>query len=154
EIYPWTSEDLIAKWRNLPHLEVPGATYFVTFRSTIVLAPAAREIVLEELCACDRKRIDLEAAVVMPDHAHLILRLIGDEKLSRNLKLIKGRTSRRFNLLLKREGRLWIEESFDRIIRCEEELEEKIEYIRQNPVKRSLASYPAAYKWLVLRSKN
>jgi hypothetical protein len=32
------------------------------------------------------------------------------------------------------------------------ELEEKLEYISQNPVKRGLTSYPDRYEWLVIKS--
>jgi hypothetical protein len=44
-----------------------------------------------------------------------------------------------------------MDESFDHIIRHEAELEEKIEYIRQNAVKRGLVIRPDDYKWLFLR---
>jgi REP element-mobilizing transposase RayT len=151
EIDPWSSEDLIAKRRNLPHLEVPGATYFVTFRSILTLLPVARDLIVEEIRGCDGKNIELDAAVAMPDHVHLLFRLFERENLSRVLKLIKGRSGRRINQVLKRRGKLWIEESFDRIVRNEAELEEKIEYIRCNPVKRGLVYHPEDYGWLVVK---
>jgi REP element-mobilizing transposase RayT len=150
EVDPWSSEDLIAKRRNLPHLEVSGATYFLTFRSILMLPPAARDLIVEEIRGCDGKNIELDAAVAMPDHVHLLFRLFEPENLSRVLKLIKGRSGRRINQVLKRRGKLWVEESFDRIVRNEAELEEKIEYIRNNPIKRGLVDSSAAYKWLVV----
>ncbi len=54
---PWGSEDVAFTRRNLPHLEVPGATYFVTFRccSKIALAPEARALVITAIQACDRR---------------------------------------------------------------------------------------------------
>jgi hypothetical protein len=47
-IEPWKSEYLVVRRRNLPHLEVPGATYFVTFhcRSGVELAAQARDVVI------------------------------------------------------------------------------------------------------------
>src|SRR5712692_2944846 len=92
-IDPWRSEDRVFKRRNLPHLEVPAATYFVTFRcrSKIELPPEARDLVMAAIQGCDRESIDLDAAVVMPDHAHAIFRLIGPHKLSQVLQRIKGR---------------------------------------------------------------
>jgi len=66
-IDPWNSEYLSISRRNLPHLNVPGATYFITFRSTIELSPAARDVVFATILACNQKKIDLDAAVVMPD---------------------------------------------------------------------------------------
>ncbi len=84
--------------------------------------------------ASDRKSIDLDAAVVMPDHVHAIFRIIEPYMLSQVLQQMKGRSARQINQILKRDGSLWLVESFDHIIRHAKELEEKIEYIRQNPV--------------------
>jgi REP element-mobilizing transposase RayT len=152
EIDPWNSEDATLKRRNLPHFEAADATYFVTFRSTILLPPDARDLIMIEIHNSARRSIDLDAAVVMPDHVHLIFRLLEDEKLGLVLKLIKGRAARSINQLLRRQGRLWIEESFDHVIRYEAELEQKVEYIRQNPVKKSLVIRPEDYRWLIVRA--
>jgi len=77
-IDPWKSDSLTYRRRNLPHLEVPHATYFVTFRSRsgLVLPPAARDQVMLVIERCDSNCIELQAAVVMPDHAHLIFRIL------------------------------------------------------------------------------
>ncbi len=98
--------------------------------------------------------IELDAAVVMPDHVHMILRLIGAEDLSDVLRMIKGRAARLVNQFLIRTGPLWIEESFDHVIRYEKEFEDKREYVRQNPVKRGLAAQPHDYKWLFVRARD
>ena len=90
--------------------------------------------------------------MVMPDQTHLIFRLIEPYELSQMLQGIKGRTARQINQLLKKEGAVWSDESFDQIIRHTAELEEKIEYGRQNPVKRGLADHPDDYKWLFVKS--
>jgi hypothetical protein len=74
-IEPWKSEYLAVRRRNLPHLAVPGATYFITFRAKTELSPAAREVVFAAIVGCNQKSINLDAAVVMPDHVHLVLRL-------------------------------------------------------------------------------
>ncbi len=150
----WTSVELAVSRRNLPHLEVPGATYFITFRccSKIELPPEARDLVIAAIQACDRNSIDLDAAVVMPDHVHLIFRLINRYKLSDVLQRIKGRSARQINQMLDSEGSVWRDESFDHIIRHAAELEEKIEYIRQNPVKKGLVDRSDRYKWLFVRS--
>jgi REP element-mobilizing transposase RayT len=42
-------------------------------------------------------------------------------------------------------------ESVDHVIRHGQELEEKLEYIRQNPVKQGLEDSPGNYKWLFAR---
>src|SRR5438874_1632969 len=77
-INPWKSAELIFTRRNLPHLEVPGATYFITFRcrSNRQLPPEARDLLMNTILRLDGRTIDLDAAVVMPDHAHTIFRVI------------------------------------------------------------------------------
>lgn len=152
-IDPWKSEELTFKRRNLPHVEVPGATYFVTFRckSTAQLSPEARDLVMDAIQACAGLSIDLDAAVIMSDHAHAIFRLIGTHRLSQILKQIKGRSARRINQLQKTEGSLWMDETFDHIVRDGTDLEGKIEYIRQNPVKIGLVSRSADYQWLFVK---
>jgi REP element-mobilizing transposase RayT len=155
---PWKSNELTYSHRNLPHLEAPGATYFITFRCTrgIQLPDRARDLIMAAIEACNGTSIDLDAAVVMPDHSHTIFRLIEPHKLSRVLQQIKGRSARQVNQLLKEDHRLkpvplWMDESFDHIVRTEAEWQEKIEYIRQNPVKKGLASTPEEYRWLFAR---
>ena len=102
--------------------------------------------------ACNQTSIDLDAAVVMPDHAHLIFRLIEPYRLSQVLQRIKGGSASQINQMLKSEGSVWSDESFDHIIRHAGELEEKLEYIRQNPVKRGLVDHPDSYRWLFTKS--
>jgi REP element-mobilizing transposase RayT len=147
-IDPWKSQYLTVRRRNLPHLGVPGATYFITFRSKTELSPATRDIVFATIRACNQASIDLDAAVMMPDHTHLIFILIEPYRLSQVLQRIKGRSARRINQMLKGEGSVWSDESFDQIIRHAAELEEKLEYIGQNRVKRGLVNQPEGYRWL------
>jgi REP-associated tyrosine transposase len=151
-IDPWKSEYLAVRGRNLPHLTVPGATYFITFRAKTELSPAARDAVFAAIVGCNQKSIDLEAAVVMPDHVHLILRLIEPCELPQVLQRIKGGSAHRINQILNSQGSVWTDESFDHVIRRAEELAEKTEYIRQNPVKRGFADRPQGYRWIFTKN--
>jgi putative transposase len=146
---PWKSEYLSRRRRNLPHLAVPGATYFVTFRTRpeVELRARDRDLVIANILECDQKSIDLDAAVVMPGTMSIFLRLIAPYDLGRVLQRIKGRSARQINQMLNRAGSVWSDESFDHVIRHATELEEKLEYIRQNPVKRGLADHPDRYEW-------
>jgi REP element-mobilizing transposase RayT len=150
---PWKSAELVVKSRKLPHLTVTGATYFVIFRAhgSFQLPPDARDLVMTAIQAQQQKSIDLDAAVVMPDHVHTILRVLDGYTLSRVFQQIKGRSSRQINELLGRQGRVWQVESFDHIIRHAAELDEKMEYIRQNPAKRGLEQNPGGYRWLFVK---
>lgn len=99
------------------------------------------------------KRIRLYAAVVMPDHVHMLFTPLRDEETrSYNVAVIaqaiKGSSAHSINKLLGRSGPVWQEEYFDHVVRSYESLREKIEYIRQNPVRRGLARTPDDYPWL------
>jgi putative transposase len=61
---------------------------------------------------------------------------------------IKSDSARRINEALVRTGRVWQDESFDRILRGEEGLRRKVMYILQNPVRSGLATTPERYRCL------
>ena len=89
----------------------------------------------------------------MPDHVHLLLTPLCDEKgwpfaLPFILKLLKGTSARSINRLLGTCGPVWQEESFDHVLRTQESFEEKLEYLRQNPVRGGLVKKPEDYPWL------
>ena len=64
---------------------------------------------------------------------------------------IKSASAHRINRQLQRMGIVWQEESFDRVLRAPEKLDEKITYIANNPVRRGLVTKPSDYPWLWLR---
>jgi REP element-mobilizing transposase RayT len=89
----------------------------------------------------------------MPEHVHLLLTPLrngtGDVYwLDDILKGIKGASARDVNRIRESSGPVWEEESFDHVIRSDEILQEKIDYIRQNPVRRGLVRMPEEYRWL------
>jgi len=67
------------------------------------------------------------------------------------LQRIKGQSSRQINQILQRQGWVWLAESFDHIIRHATELEEKMEYIQQNPAKQGLEDRSGSYRWLFVK---
>jgi len=143
-VNPWKSAQLVITRRRLPHFEVPGATYFVTFKCLKgrELRGSDREVVLREFHALDGTTIDLDGAVVMRDGAHAIFRLVEENTLGRTLQKVKGRAARQINQMQGTERPLWFGENFDHIVRDGSELEDKLEYIRQNPVKNGLVLSP------------
>jgi REP element-mobilizing transposase RayT len=97
----------------------------------------------------------LFAAIAMPDHVHLLLTPLRDNEgwifeLPKILRAIKGSSSRNINKLMTRTGPLWQDESFDHVLRSAESLQQKTEYIRQNPVRKGLVKRPEDYPWLWL----
>jgi putative transposase len=61
---------------------------------------------------------------------------------------IKGVSARRINVLLGRSGPVWQEEFFDHVLRSNDSLAEKIDYICQNPVRAGLVEIEGDYRWL------
>ena len=141
--------------RNLPHLEEAGRTYFVTFRTAGMRLPdEARKIVFDACLYWRKNKYRLHACVVMPDHVHLLITPLGSEKgegvcsLSEIMHSIKSYSSNRINRLLGRRGTLWLDENHDRIMRSEEEVLEKLNYTRNNPVRWGLVQQPNDYPFL------
>jgi REP element-mobilizing transposase RayT len=150
-------------------LQKADADIFVTFCTPArrVLPAAARNIVLghclreagieqfagESARTTHSTRVRLYAAVVMPDHVHLLLSPRRDRDgwpfpLVDILQCVKSATAHRINRLLHVSGPVWEEESFDHVLRSSESLKEKCEYIRQNPVRRGLVQKAEDYPWL------
>ena len=141
--------------RKLPHYQKPGRALFVTFckGNRHPLSPEARDAVLRHCLHDHGKRFQLHAAIVMPDHVHLLLTPLRNEKgwaysLCSILKLIKGTSARSVNKLSGSCGPVWQEESLDHVLRSQESFEEKLGYIRQKPARRGLAARPEDYPWL------
>jgi REP element-mobilizing transposase RayT len=141
--------------RRLPHYQRDERPLFVTFRSFChtVLSPEARSLVLRHCVYDDGRRFHLHAAVIMPDHVHLLFTAMRDAEgwtfaLPDILKAIKGTSARSINKLTGRNGPVWQDESFDHVLRGDESLRETIEYICQNPVRKGLVDKPEDYPWL------
>ena len=85
----------------------------------------------------------LSAWVVMPNHAHSLLTQKKVYSLSEVIHSIKSYTSKEANKILKRKGRFWQKEPFDRYIRDGKHFANVIAYIENNPVKARLCKEPS-----------
>ncbi len=130
--------------------------HYITFNTKFrrELPEWAREIV-PGCCIHDHKiRYRLRVAVVMPDHVHLILTPLIDERrrtvisLVEILKALKGASSHAIKPRLEVPGPIWQKESFDRVVRSSESLDAKVAYILENPVRKGLVDDWRQYRWL------
>ena len=152
------SSPILTKYRyrrRLPHLQKADCDLFVTFRAMRngPFPAPARDLVLDHCLREHGKRVNLLAVVVMPDHVHLLLTPLRKSDgwpypLVDILQCLKSTTAHRINKLLPRKGPVWQDESLDHVLRSDESLKEKCEYIRQNPVRRGLVKRPEDYRWL------
>lgn len=125
-------------------------TYFVTFctEHRFELPPVARDIVLAHIGRAHGIAYYLHRGLVMPDHVHLILTPYEEVTLSQVMQIIKGASSFYVNEWLGRRGRLWQRESFDHILRSDESVKDKSDYILQNAVRAGLVDRFEAYPWI------
>ena len=146
--------------RHLPHFQNSDHDYHVRFSTNDwLLPPAARDIAVEEVILAHAQLAFIRVATVMPEHVHIALQPLLDENgltqpLCSILRVIKGRSSRRINLLLNRRGSLWQEESFDHQLRNNESLRRTCEYIADNAVRRGLVEFVEDYRWLWWEGRN
>ncbi len=61
------------------------------------------------------------------------------------MKGIKGVAARLLNQQQGTRGLVWQEESFDRIVRDQDELDQKLKYMLENPLRRDLVTDPWEY---------
>jgi putative transposase len=141
--------------RNLPHLQRDNKPHFITFvtKNRALLPDWARQIVLD-CCIHDHgKKYELHVAVIMPDHVHVILTpLIEAAKrvvsLPEIMKAIKSSSAHFIKQQSRDHKTIWQEESFDRVLRRSEKLDEKIAYILGNPERAGLAADWRDYRWI------
>ena len=138
--------DLEIYRRRLPHWRVDGATYFVTWRldaSVPDLHAAERGQILSALLHFNGIRYELYAAVVMNDHVHALVEPAPRFPLEDIVHSWKSFTAHQFRKS-GRTGRIWQPEYWDRAIRNELELDEKLAYIASNPFQRwpGIDGYP------------
>jgi putative transposase len=99
----------------------------------------------------DGKVYNLFAYSLMPNHLHLVFQPITEKKgeLIKIMHSLKRFTAAECNQLLNRSGSFWQAESYDHVIRNQDELERIIFYVISNPVKAGLvkkwSQWPYAY---------
>ena len=133
------SAELTNYRRRLPHWRLEGCVYFVTWRlhpAQPSLKAAERDLVKSTLLHFEKSRYLISAYVVMDDHIHLLVQPLEDWKLERLVQSWKHYSS---SGMVKQYGRrlpVWQDEYMDRIIRNEQEFNEKANYILTNPARR------------------
>jgi len=136
---------------------IPGQIYFLTTatseRKPLFQNREAAEIVLNSLKYLDREgRISLEAAVVMPDHVHMVAGLVSGT-LGDLMQRFKGFTARSINKLLDGKGPVWNNQYHDHAVRTDEVLLEVIQYCLNNPVRAGLVTDFHEYPYWYCRYK-
>jgi putative transposase len=144
-------------------ITAPGGTYFftlVTFqRSPIFDEEHAINLLVEAFRSVLHKHpFTIEAAVVLPDHLHMIWRLPeNDSDYPTRLRLIKSHFTRHWeecqeipttaSRQLKGEQAVWQRRYWEHLIRDDRDWQRHLEYIHYNPVKHRLVCAPVEWKY-------
>ncbi len=104
------------------------------------------QVVADSLLHFDGDRYHIGDLVVMPNHVHLLVCLLGDTEIERQCHDWKQFTAVRINRALGRRGRFWQEESFDHLVRSADEFEYFERYIAENPTKARLREGQFIYR--------
>ncbi len=149
---------------KLPHIRAAGAIYHARFsvhpRFRWLTRSSEFESTQNAILYAHKRKHVLLAYVIMPNHAHTVLQPLPREpgweawcryenfhKLEDILGDIKKFSSREINRLAGRRGSVWLKESFDRIVRGDNDLSDVIDYVHHNPVRWDLVRRPEQYPW-------
>ena len=99
------------------------------------------KLVVDAMNHFEGSRYELLAWCVMPNHVHAILKPLPGEKLEGILHSWKSFTSHEIHKRRGTEGTIWQKESYDHLIRDEEDLRNQVRYVLDNPGKAGLADW-------------
>jgi REP element-mobilizing transposase RayT len=142
--------------RKLPHLQRDSKPHFVTFCTHLrwILPERARSIVLDSCLHDNDVKMLVHAVTVMPDHVHMIFTPLVNQtalevySLAEIMDATKGASAHKINRELGHQGKVWQTESFDRVLRSSESLDQKIAYLLENPVRQGLVVRWEDYPWV------
>ena len=100
--------------------------------------PHLSGIVADAIKFFDGKCYDLDRFVVMPNHVHVLVQMRGDFDLKNLTQSWMRYTAREINTNTGREGPFWQPETFDHLVRNEEQFHYLQKYILDNPTKSKL----------------
>ena len=114
--------------RNLPHLRIDGAVYFVTWRlrnGQADLSDDERDRTAAAIRHFARERYVLHGYVVMNDHVHVLVEPHTGRHLEEIVHSWKSFTANNMQRSGGRHGSVWQDEYFDRVVRDDAEYREK-----------------------------
>ena len=109
-------------------------------KQKLLLNKEIAEICKQTIHYPEGKDYFLICCCIMPNHVHLVFRLLhGNRGISKIMQSLKRVSARKCNINLTRKRSFWQDESYDRLIRDEIELYFIIRYVLLNPVNAKLA---------------
>jgi len=139
---------MLKKYKHhLPHWNIEGAYYYITFKAYRESFTNNEIMIIQDVIKSGHnEKYKLIAVQVMPDHVHLIIQPNSGIPLSKVMQWIKGVSARYINHYRGRKGSIWMVDYFDRIMRTQSDLDEKLKYMYENPVRSGFTDKPNEYK--------
>lgn len=109
--------------------------------------PECASIVQRQLIVSHETTCKLIEWCVMPNHVHVLVKLISVTPLHEIVKRWKAVSAIEINRFLEREGSLWMVDYHDRFIRDMDHFLNARAYIRRNPVKAGLCGKSEDWRW-------
>ncbi len=103
------------------------------YGACVLKRPELSKIVADSLFYFNGDRYYIGDFVIMPNHVHLLVCLLGDTDLLKQCSSWKRFSAGKINKVLGQTGRFWQEESFDHLVRSPEQFCAIQQYIRDNP---------------------
>ena len=110
------------------------------------MAPVAKAVQRCIRLGQEMDRFHVHAWVIMPNHVHLLMTPFSE--MSQLPGSLKPANARAANVIVRRTGQpFWQDESYDRLVRDEQEFRRVHRYIENNPVLAGLAATAEEYAW-------
>jgi putative transposase len=140
--------------------------------------PEIADVVKEALQYRDGKVFDLHAFSIMSNHVHVVFEPLRKSEwhsalpgkagwqpalssksdwqsdIPKIMQSLKRHTARQANIILGREGSFWQGESYDRVIRDNDEYIRTVNYVLENPVKAGLVSRWEDWRWTYCKGRS
>jgi len=104
----------------------------------VLRRPNAQKLLSNALLYFQGKRVEVHAFVIMPNHVHLLMQVREESSLSKMMQSIKGFSSHEFNRVGLCNGKLWMKDYWDRVIRGPRHYARVWRYIERNPSRAGL----------------
>ena len=138
--------------RRLPRMDLPNHTYFLVccleHRRPLFENGRLAELLIDLYVeARERGDIKLHGYVVMPDHYHVVVTLLGGASASNVVRRVHSAFARVARKDLHISDRVWQRRFWDHGLREDEDWRQVLQYVHANPVRRGLADDPTDYPW-------
>jgi len=128
------SQDLFIRWDGLLDTSKSSPSWLSENSIAAIIENCLKSL--------DGKYYSLDGYCIMPNHVHLLITplLMANRYMSlpKIMQIIKGSTAFLANKLLARRGQFWQHESYDHVVRDNEDLGRIIDYVLENPRKAGL----------------